>query len=68
MVRSERVPARGYRSNERATRSGPACPYLSLDPPWLLPASACHVAALSCLTSENSDGGLAVEAGSRLTF
>jgi hypothetical protein len=32
-----------------------------------LPAGACHVAALTCLTSENSDGGLAVEAGSRLT-
>lgn len=28
MVRSERFPARGCRSNERATGSGPACPYL----------------------------------------
>src|SRR5918994_246018 len=27
MVRSERFPARGCRSNERATGSGPACPY-----------------------------------------
>jgi hypothetical protein len=27
MVRSERFPARGCRSNERATESGPACPY-----------------------------------------
>ena len=28
MVGSERFPARGCRSNERATGSGPACPYL----------------------------------------
>ena len=28
MVRSERFPAYGCRSNERATGSGPACPYL----------------------------------------
>src|SRR5215213_2670505 len=41
---------------------------VSPDPPRLLPASACHVAALTCLTSENSDGGLAVEPDSRLTF
>ena len=42
--------------------------FLSPDPLRLLPASACHVAALTCLTSENSDGGLAVETDSRLTF
>src|SRR5512132_1184424 len=34
MVRSERVPARGYRSNERAAGSGPACPYLRAPGDW----------------------------------
>ena len=49
-------------------RSNPDDLWLSPDPPRLLPAGACHVAALTCLTSENGDGGLAVEAGLRLTF
>ena len=65
------IPAGALRHEETKRALATATVALLLvspDPLRLLPASACHVAALTCLTSENSDGGLAVETDSRLTF